>query len=144
MDTGSTGSLFPQAIASKIFDEIINTCDRMRKGCTTADTWSGNGCFFYEFKSKDRIERMKELDGNFLKFTFVINGQTLEWWPRYQFEVLESTYVEGYGYAVCSMIIPSEDKDRYILGDNWLAGRRINVNIEKKTLNIVSDQTCQY
>lgn len=45
---------------------------------------------------------------------------------------------------MCSMIIPSEDKDRYILGDNWLTGRRINVNIEKKTLNIVSDQTCKY
>lgn len=42
------------------------------------------------------------------------------------------------------MINPSEDRDRYILGDNWLAGRRINVNIEKKTLNIVSDQTCTY
>lgn len=42
------------------------------------------------------------------------------------------------------MVIPSSDKDRYILGDSWLAGRRINVNIEKKTLSIVSDQTCKY
>lgn len=30
------------------------------------------------------------------------------------------------------------------MGDNWLAGRRVTVDIEKKTLSIVSDQTCKY
>lgn len=55
MDTGATGTLFPQAMASKVFNEVINTCDRMRKGCTTTDMWSANGCFFFEFKSKDPV-----------------------------------------------------------------------------------------